>query len=333
MSETPVVSVAHVSDLTTAQDLLDWVLSEPLRSRNQRRNAAGAIRWIGRVDGTPLALIPLEVRYLVDVRVALIRRHGLLTRTRRASIITLLNQVLRRAGLSSSRIRRRGITRHDWTVLIDSLQDSRDRFSLTSLGKFCSRQGIAPRSLTLAVWTSYVEETIGDASARGARIALQRTRKVSNAARLKIRGWPLPELPGLSTSRTCSIARDNLPAAFWHDVGIYVGQSGDACLASVRSVRHKQLAASTLRRYASVIWRTASIQVRLGRTSDEISSLKELLDLQWLEKTMDWLLCRAGDAGRRDHLNMAATWVSIADRHVRLPVEALERIRRMARRR
>ena len=326
-----VVSGVPAPHLTTAQDLLDWVLSEPSRSRNQRKNAAGAIRWIGRVDGTPLALIPLDVRYLVDVRVGLIRRHGLLTRTRRSSIITMLNQVLRRAGLTTSRIRRGGITRHDWTVLIDSIQGSRDRFSLTSLGKFCSRQGIAPEALTLAVWKRYVQATIGDAPERRVRIALQRTRKVSNAARLRVHDWPLPELPGLSTSRTCSIARADLPAAFWHDVGIYVGQSGDTCLSSLGSARRKQLAASTLRRYASVISRTASIQVRLGRTPDEITSLAALLDLKWLEKTMGWLLCRVGNACRQDQLNIAATWVSIADRHVRLPVEALEPIRRMAR--
>jgi hypothetical protein len=61
--------------LNTAQDLLEWVLNDPLRNKNQCRNGAAAIKWLGKVDGTQLSAVPLEVRYLVDNRIKLIREH------------------------------------------------------------------------------------------------------------------------------------------------------------------------------------------------------------------------------------------------------------------
>src|ERR1700687_740744 len=61
--------------LNTAQDLLDWRLSDPLRSKNQCKNEAAAIKWLGKIDGMSLSAIQLEVRYLVDNRIKLIRQH------------------------------------------------------------------------------------------------------------------------------------------------------------------------------------------------------------------------------------------------------------------
>jgi hypothetical protein len=75
------------------------VLSDPLRSKNQRSNQAAAIKWLGKVDSTPLSAIPLDICYLVDNRIKLIRQHKPLKKERRSNIITLLNQVLRRAGI------------------------------------------------------------------------------------------------------------------------------------------------------------------------------------------------------------------------------------------
>ena len=97
------------------------MLSDPLRNKNQRSNETSAIKWLGKVDSTPLAAIPLDVRYLVDNRIKLIRQHKPLKKMRRSNIITLLNQVLRRAGILMVGARRGGITSHDWTVLINSV--------------------------------------------------------------------------------------------------------------------------------------------------------------------------------------------------------------------
>ena len=79
-SASPEADPATLPIPKTAQDLLDWVLSDPLRNKNQRSNEAAAIKWLGKVDGTPLATIPLDVRYLVDIRIKLIRQHKLLRR-------------------------------------------------------------------------------------------------------------------------------------------------------------------------------------------------------------------------------------------------------------
>src|SRR6202012_5478301 len=85
--------------LNTAQDLLDWVLGDSNRNPNQRSNEAATIKWLGKVDGILLSTIPLEVRYLVDDRFKRIRQHKPLKKIRKSNIVTLLNQVLGRAGI------------------------------------------------------------------------------------------------------------------------------------------------------------------------------------------------------------------------------------------
>ena len=85
-SPSPECDSALPSTPKTAQDLLDWVLSDPLRNKNQRSNEAAAIKWLGKVDGTPLSAIPLDVRYLVDNRIKLIRQHKPLKKVRRSNI-------------------------------------------------------------------------------------------------------------------------------------------------------------------------------------------------------------------------------------------------------
>src|SRR5262249_13770150 len=75
-------------------------------------------------------------------------------------------------------------------------------------------------------------------------------------------------------------------------------------------------------------WRTASAQVHAGRNASEIINLAALLDLGWLKEAMSWFYHRAGDTFLKDHLNIAATWVSFADNHVHPPEEVTEALRK-----
>jgi integrase len=313
--------------LNTAQDLLDWLLSDPLRSKNQRKNEAAAIKWLGKIDGMSLSAIQLEVRYLVDNRIKLIRQNKALKKARRSNIITLLNQVLRRAGILTIGARRGGITSHDWTVLINSVPGLNARISLSSLGKFCSGLGIEPKRVTLAVWQEYTDETLNSSSFKNPRAALQRTLKTSNVARATMPSWPLPEFPKLINPRLVSIARDELPTSFWQDIDNYTTMSSTPAKNIFDKNWPKQLSLDTLQRYRDVAWRTASAQAHEGRATAEITSLAALLDVAWLQKAMSWFYHHAGNNFLKDHLNMAATWVSFADNYVHPPADAIDEIR------
>ena len=314
--------------LNTAQDLLDWVLTDPLRNKNQRRNEAAAIKWLGRVDSTLLSAIPLDVRYLVDNRIKLIRQHAPLKKMRRSNIITLLNRVLRGAGILLIGARRGGITSHDWTVLINSLSSLEARINLSSLGKFCSGLDIEPKRVTLAVWQVYVDETMYGSSFKNPRAALQRTLKTSNVARATMPNWPLPEFPKLINPRLVSIPKDELPSSFWQDIDKYITMSSTPAKNIFDKDWPKQLSLETLQRYRDVAWRTASAQAHEGRAAGEIISLAALLDVAWLQKAMSWFYHHAGNTFLKDHLNMAATWVSFADNYVHPPADTIDEIRR-----
>jgi integrase len=324
----PQADAATPPILKTAQDLLDWVAGDPLRNKNQRSNEAAAIKWLGKVDCTPLAAIPLDVRYLVDNRIKLIRQHKLLKKVRRSNIITLLNQVLRRVGILMVGARRGGVTSHDWTVLINSVSGHDARISLSSLGKFCSGLGIDPEGVTLAVWQDFMDETLHSSTFKNPRAALQRTLKTSNIARATVPNWPLPEFPKLINPRTVSIPKDDLPKSFWQDIDTYIVMSSTPAKNIFDKNWPKQLSLDTLQRYRDVAWRTASAQVHEARDAAEITSLAALLDVEWLEKAMSWFHHHAGDTFLKDHLNMAATWVSFADNYVHPPADTVEQIRK-----
>ncbi|WP_428667636.1 tyrosine-type recombinase/integrase [Reyranella sp.] len=332
LPDEPIVSLASdirasPPPLNTAQDLLEWVLGDPQRNKNQKSNEAAAIKWLGKVDGIPLASIPLEVRYLVDDRVKRIRQHKPLKKVRRSNIVTLLNQVLCRAGILKVGSRRGGITSHDWTVLINSICDKDARVSLSTLGKFCSSRNIPPSGVTLAVWDEFAEETLYKSSFKKPRATLQKTLRACNRARATISNWPLPEFPKLINPRLVSVPKGDLPTTLWKDIDTYVNMSSTPPKNIFDITWPTQLSPDTLQRYRDVAWRTASAQVHQGRAPSEITSLDALLEVGWLQKAMSWFHQHAGDTFLKDHLNMAATWVSFADNYVHPPAERINQIR------
>lgn len=301
--------------LDTAQDLLEWVRDDPSRTRNQHNNECSAIRWLGKIDDTPLSAIPLEVRHLVDDRIQKIRK--LKNRRHRSGIVTLLNRVLVRAGILAVGTRREGATSHLWTELGRALSSREGVQGLSTLAKYCSARRIEPLEVTLAVWHEFADETLHQSTFKNPRATLQKTLRTSNAARRTIPGWPLPEFPSLTNPRTWSIPRDLLLTSFWSDIDTYVELSGKPAKNIFDTTAAKHLRPDTLVRYSEVAWRTASAQVHAGRDPAEIDSLRALLDVHWLKEGLNWQRERAGHKFLKDHLNMAAAWLSMADNYVR----------------
>src|SRR5690349_16703457 len=98
-TSSPLADLAPLPILKTAQDLLDWVKSDPDRDPNQRSNESSAIRALQRFLNLPLAAIPADEQYLLDVCYKAIRGPKSLKKKdkkRRNGIITLLNRVLKR---------------------------------------------------------------------------------------------------------------------------------------------------------------------------------------------------------------------------------------------
>lgn len=312
----------------TAQDLLDWVKSDPDLNKNQRANETAAIRSLARILNTPLAAIPTDEQFLLNVCYRAIRADKTLTKRRRGNIITLLNRLLKRAGIIKVGSRRSGKTTVAWIKLLRSLSTRDDEFGLNTFALYCSVNSIEPPQVTLKVWDEFVEETLHHSGFRKPRDTVGRVVAANNRARAKFPDWPLPELPKLVNPRLVSIPRTDLPASFWEDVNLYVEASSTPSPDIFDPNWPTQLAPDTLRRYREVALRTASAQVHRGRPASEIVDLAALLDIPWLQEAMRWLHHRAGGKFLKDHLNMAAAWVSIADNYVRPPAQTIEEMRK-----
>ncbi len=132
----------------------------------------------------------------------------------------------------------------------------------------------------------------------------------------------MPEFPNFTNPRTFSLSKAQFPLSFWQDVDTYSEMSGKPPKNIFDTTAAKQLRPDTLVRYRDVAWRTASAQVHAGRPPAEIVNLSAMLDVQWLKEGLTWQRERAGHKFLKDHLNMAAAWLSMADNYVH-PGEAV----------
>ena len=98
----------HVApELQSAEDLLASVEGDFTLGKQDRINQMSAIRALGKVQGVPLSSIALDEATLFKCYGA-IRADRSMTKLRRSNIITLLNRVLKRAGLIKVGSRRTG---------------------------------------------------------------------------------------------------------------------------------------------------------------------------------------------------------------------------------
>lgn len=313
--------------LETAEDLLQWVANDHTLKRQDRVNEMSAIRIMGTIDNIPLSAIPLDEEYLLNERYKKILGDKSRKPRRKSEIRTLLNRVLLRAGIIKVGSRRSGRLSHVWIQLITSLPTKEDQRGISTLARFCSGRDIDPDQVTLAVWDRFVIETLHHSAFRNPRATILRTIGACNRAKAKIASWPLPELPKLVNPRLVSLPRDGFPKSFWDDVDAYAEKSSTPSADIFDTTQAKQLAPDTLKRYREVAWRTASAQVHRGRPAEEIVSLAALLDIPWLREAMRWFHAHAGNRFLKDHLNMAATWVSFATNYVRPQAADIEALR------
>ena len=319
---------APLSIPKTAQDLFDWVSTDPKLGKAQRNNELSAIRALERIVNTPLAAIPLDEQHLLNVCYKAIRAEKALKNRRCSNIITLLNRVLKRAGIIKVGSRRSGKTSVAWIRLLKSLPSRNEEYGLNTFAKYCSTSGIEPHEVILDTWHAFADETLHHSGFKNPRETVRRVVITSNRARAEVPDWPLPEFPLQVNPRLVSIPKSDLPASFWKDVDRYVQMSSTPSTDIFANDWPKQLSPDTLVRYREVAWRTASAQVHRGRPASEIVDLTALLDIAWLREATRWLHEHAGDKFLKDHLNMAATWVSIARHYVRLPLETVKELRK-----
>ena len=314
--------------LKTAEDLLVWVATYPGLGKAQRSNETSAIRALERIVNTPLAAIPLDEQYLLNVCYKAIRADKSLKKRRCGNIITLLNRVLKRAGITKVGSKRLGPTSAAWIQMLKSITHGNDRNSLSPFAKYCSERKIEPHQVTLQVWQDFVDETLHHTGIKKPRETVRRIVKTSNRARTKDADWPLPEFPKLTNPRTVSKPESDFPASLWTDFAEYAKLSSTPCKDIFAKNWPKQLAPDTLIRYREVTKRTASAQVHRGRPASDITSLEAMLDIKWLKEGVQWSSERAGNKFLKDHLNMAATWVSMARNYVRPAPEILIELRK-----
>lgn len=312
--------------LKTAQDLLDWVRGDPARTKNQKNNEASAIRWLGRVDDTRLAAIPLDARYIVDDRFRKIR--ALQKDKRRISdIVSYATAALVRAGILAIGARRGGTVSYDWQRLLDLIERESDQYAVAVFARYCTDLGLDPSDVTLETWNSFADMTLHRSSHRNPRILLQKIIRFSSGPAAKQASWPLPGLQKMDNPRIYRVDKDRLPATFWEDADAYKLASSTRPKNIFDMEAARQLRPDTLVRYREVLHRTASAQIHAGRDPAEILDLRSLLDVGWLKRGMSWLHEHAGGKFLKDHLNSAAAWISMADGYVRVSPEAMNELR------
>jgi hypothetical protein len=236
----------------TAQDLLNWVLSDPDRNPFQRSNESSALRALERILNMPLAAIPADEQYLLNICYKAVRAEKSLKKRRRGEIITLLNRVLKRASIIKVGCRRSGKTSVTWNKVLKSLRSRNDEYGLSPFAKFCSEKGIEPEKVTSDIWAAFVDETLNHSGCKKPRETVRRVIAANNHARTKSSDWPILELPKLVNPRLVSSPKTDFPDPFWEDIKKYTVQSGVPPKNIFDPIATKQLSPDTLQRYGEV---------------------------------------------------------------------------------
>jgi hypothetical protein len=244
------------------------------RTRNQKKNEASAIRWLGRIDDTPLSAIPLEARYLVDDRIRKIRLLKM-DKRRVSDIVSYLNAALIRAGVLALGARRRGDVSHKWAELLARISNQGQRNAVATFARYCSQRGIEPSDVTMDTWNGFAEETLYRSSHGNPRALILKIIRFSHDPASSVADWPLPALPKLANPRIYRVNKDQLPQSFWKDADAYVLASSTPPENIFDTGVARQLRPDTLQRYREVLCRTASAQIprRARSTGDRRPAL------------------------------------------------------------
>ena len=310
-------------------DTLFQLLTHVLAGDGSRQTVemASAIRGAGKVLGKPLAELPADPGALAPL---LARANPMSVRMkapRWSRIQTLLRAALAGAGYSVMPGRDLEPRSASWEQLLAG-RSTRIRNGLSRLSKWCSRRGIEPDQVTAEVFEAFRSDLSG-ASLQGQPDRTYRsTIKVWNEAKALDPAWP-GELAGVRPDpRRYARSSVAFSTAFVADVEACLGQSGETDPFAKHYVRALRPATVVGRRRH--IYQVATALIDSGVTTEQLSSLADLVKPENAEQALRWLRARQDNKDIPQLAQQAATLCAVAKRWVHASDDDLKTLRGFA---
>jgi len=292
-----------------------------------RQNLLSALRTFERVVRRTLATIPATCS---DVRVAIDRaRPGAadVSPSRWNNVRSLLQVGLRIAGILPPSLLQAYPIDPAWQDWLARLPE-RDRWSLTQLARYCSRQGITIDRVDDAVIKAFHRALMEWGLSRNPDTVRLNTIKVWNKTRALDPSWPGTDLTtDASRRRNPSLPWSAFPPTLELEVENYLAWCQTNTLLGTNAP-DSPVCSSTVRHRRHLLRQFASTAVKAGAPAASLVHLSDLLELELVRKTLSLLHRPANPTEALHHL--AIIIASIGRKYLCLHPDVVKELARIA---
>lgn len=311
----------------TLQDVRDKVAALPASTR--RRDALSALDAVPRLFKRDLGAVQAHWRSL---RALFQSRNAAQLGIKPKSYANIRSEIIRAVknfGPVSPAVTKRIALTPAWQTLFARIDRLSYGHALSRLACFCSVMGISPDQISQQTLLAFYEALVAEEVIKEPRRILKHTIAHWNMCGRRIPGWPKTRLSSPFPSAQYSLAAKAFPKSFQADLAKWRKRllevdvfSDDGPMRPLRKV--------TVDDEEKRILRFASALVLQGiLTSDEVTSLRILVEPENLKQGLLFFIKRAGGKATGYIRNSAAVLVAIAKYHCKLEEAELKVLNRI----
>jgi integrase len=321
-----IIGAAGVPSLA---DILLRVADDPALIERQKRDRTSHLRLVARAlnkDTRDIPALPAWItKRLVDFHPT---RLGLSTRTWANARSSLRKVIGTYAGIPSRPVE--GPLLPAWEELLSTVEDRFVRMRIKRFGVFASASRLDPDAVGQETFAAFVSTLVDSGAVGSPYKAARHVVGAWNRCRTSVAGWPDIALTMVPTNaRAYTLPLDTFPQGFQDDVARFLA-TRSAFDPLDDGAPTRPLRPSSVKSYAHVIRRAASLLVQAGTPIEAITSLADLTTLDAF-KTIGRGMTTRSDYRSSSYVHItAASLIAIARHHVGRPQGEIDAMRKIA---
>jgi integrase len=217
----------------------------------------------------------------------------------------------------------------EWLALWRRLPGKYDRTSMSRLFRFCSGSNVYPADVSDAVMDAFESALRMETLIKDPRVTRQNACRAWNKLSSTVLEWPKVRLTVPRYADTYILPWSAFPASLAADVEQHLTRLGRDDILDLNAPP-RALRAPTLATYRYELRRFASMLVRRGHQSDQITGVAYLVQPTHVEDGLRFLLGRHGNKPLRSAFDVATLLSKVARHWVGAPIENIDIITRYA---
>lgn len=316
----------------TFADLIALIEKDEELIAQKRRDVLSALRTLARLIEKEPSEIPANARWLRRRLERLHPKQADISKKRFSNIKSDLAFAMRHAGLIDMNASHLAPFMPEWKALWGRITMDRMRWNLSRFFHYCSAMQISPTAVNDRIVSDFHKALIEESLVKNPDQIHCSTVKLWNEAADTVPGWPETRLTiPASRRQPWTLPLETFPHSFQRDVEAWLSHlRGDDPFAEGAVPR--PLRPATLKHRRFQIRMFASALVRRGHRIEEITSLAYIVDLERFKDGLRYKLERSDGRSTEAIYGLAMAIKAIAQHHVRVEEDHLEKLKRICQR-